>query len=188
MLEQASGLCVMTRTYVLTGMPGAGKEEFVKVALERGFKVVRMGDVVREEASRRSLVMTDRGIGGFASSERQEHGPGIWAVRCLPYIKDQDTVIDGSRSTFELDVFRNALGGRMRLVAIHASPALRFERLKQRNRSDAPRSEEEFRQRDEREMGWGLGNLIAQADLVIMNEGTLDEFHGKVAEELDWPW
>jgi len=159
----------MTRLYVLTGMPGAGKEEFVRVALENGFKVIRMGDVVREEAIRQEISMTDKGVGRFASEEREKHGPGIWAVRCLPRVEGQDTVIDGSRSTYELEVFRKHLGSKMRLVAIHASPSLRFERLKKRNRSDAPCTMEEFQQRDEREMGWGLGNLIAQADLVIMN-------------------
>lgn len=178
----------MARVYILTGMPGAGKEEFVRVALERGFNVIRMGDVVRSEAIRRGIALTDQEVGGFASAERKEHGPGIWAVRCLPYLEGRDTVIDGSRSTYELDVFRQALGSGVRLVAIHASPSLRFERLRRRNRSDAPPTEEAFRQRDEREMGWGLGNLIAQADLVIPNEGTLEEFHRRVGEELDRAW
>ena len=178
----------MARIYVLTGMPGAGKEEFVRVALERGYQVVRMGDVVRQEAAARGLVMSDQEIGGFASAERREHGPGIWAVRCVPMIGDRDTVIDGSRSPYELEVFRKELGRKMRLVAIHASPSERYVRLMRRDRHDAPRSEEEFRQRDERELSWGLGDLIAQADLMIENEGTLDEFHRNVAEELDGPW
>jgi len=183
-----SWLAAMTRVYILTGMPGAGKEEFVRVALGRGFRVVRMGDVVRAEATRRGLAMTDQEVGGFASAERREHGPGIWAERCLPFLEGRDTVIDGSRSTYELEVFRRALGSNVRLVAIHASPALRFERLKRRNRSDAPPTEEAFRLRDERELGWGLGSLIAQADVVITNEGTLEEFHQKVREELDRAW
>lgn len=178
----------MARIYVLTGMPGAGKEEFVRVALERGYQVVRMGDVVRQEAAARGLVMSDQEIGGFASAERRENGPGIWAVRCVPMIGDRDTVIDGSRSPYELEVFRKELGRKMRLVAIHTSPSERYVRLMRRDRHDAPRSEEDFRQRDERELGWGLGDLIAQADLMIENEGTLDEFHRKVAEELDGPW
>lgn len=178
----------MARIYVVTGMPGAGKEEFVKVALKRGFNIVRMGDVVRQEAAARGLVMTDKEVGGFASAEREKHGPGIWAIRCIPFIGGQDTVIDGSRSVHELEVFWNELGGKMRLVAIHASPSLRFERLRRRNRSDAPRTEEEFRHRDERELGWGLGDLIAQADIVIENEGTLSEFYDKVEEVLDRPW
>lgn len=166
-------------------MPGAGKEEFVKVAMKRGFNIVRMGDVVRREAAARGLVMSDKEVGGFASAERERHGPGIWAVRCISLIGDKDTVIDGSRSVHELEVFRRELGSNMRLIAIHASPSLRFERLKRRNRFDAPRTEEEFRQRDEREIGWGIGELISRADIVIENEGTLEEFYGKVEEVLD---
>ncbi len=66
----------MSKVFVLTGMPGAGKEEFVKVAQQDGYSVIRMGDVVRLEAEKRKVAMDDRGVGGFASSERQAHGPG----------------------------------------------------------------------------------------------------------------
>ncbi len=37
----------------VTGMPGCGKEEVARIAERMGFSVVRMGDVVREEAARR---------------------------------------------------------------------------------------------------------------------------------------
>jgi dephospho-CoA kinase len=33
-----------------------------------------------------------------------------------------------------------------------------------------------------------LGDLIAQADIVIENEGTLSEFYDKVEEVLDRTW
>ncbi len=36
------------RLVVVTGMPGAGKEELLNVAVSLGFPFVRMGDVVRE--------------------------------------------------------------------------------------------------------------------------------------------
>jgi predicted ATPase len=68
---------LLTKVIVLTGMPGAGKEEFVRVALEAGYGVLRMGDVVREEAGRRGTAMDDHGVGGFANLERQGHGPGV---------------------------------------------------------------------------------------------------------------
>lgn len=178
----------MARVYILTGMPGAGKEEFVKVAVEQGYRVVRMGDVVRQEAIRRNVNMDDRGVGGFASEERRIEGAGIWAHRCIPLLEDHDFVIDGSRSVHELEVFRGELGDRVRLVAIYASPEKRFERLKRRNRSDAPQTWEAFRERDAREIGWGLGELIDRADIVLTNEGALEEFHAKVREELGRPW
>jgi dephospho-CoA kinase len=41
-----------------------------------------------------------------------------------------------------------------------------------------------FIQRDERELGWGIGEVIAMADLMIINEGSIDEFREKVEEIL----
>ena len=68
---------------VIAGMPGAGKEELVSVAMSRGYQVVRMGDVVREFASRSSIEVGDKGVGGFANEERQKFGYDVWAKRCL---------------------------------------------------------------------------------------------------------
>jgi dephospho-CoA kinase len=174
----------MNKVLVVTGMPGAGKEEFVKVAQRKGYAIIRMGDVVRQEAERQGVIMDDKGIGGFATSERQVHGPEIWARRCLDMLGPGPTVIDGSRSLREMKAFRSALGEDTALVAVHSSPAVRFERLRKRNRSDAPRSIQEFADRDERELGWGLGSLIAMADIMLVNEGTLEEFHALVDKEL----
>ncbi len=178
----------MSRVLVVTGMPGAGKEEFVRVAQLNGYAVVRMGDVVRQEADRRGVVMDDRGIGGFASSERQAHGADVWAHRCLSILGPGPTVIDGSRSLMEMKAFRSALGAGIRLVAVHSSPAVRFDRLQRRDRSDAPRDLREFEERDERELGWGLGSLIALADSMLVNEGTLEDFQALVEKELGRPW
>lgn len=178
----------MTKVIVLTGMPGAGKEEFVKVALEAGYAVLRMGDVVRGEAERRGTAMDDHGVGGFANLERQVHGPGIWAERCLKVLGKGDTVIDGSRSLAELDVFRRSLGGDLRLVAIHSSPDHRFVRLQRRARYDAPHDQEAFRERDMRELGWGLGSLIAMADIMLVNDDTLERFRELATKELKRPW
>jgi len=161
---------------VIAGMPGAGKEEFVHVALSQDYDVVRMGDVVRAEAAKQGIRKDDQGVGGFANSERQIHGYEVWAKRCVPFVQTDKTIIDGSRGIEELMVFRQAFGEDALLVAIHSSPRSRYPRLMARNRADAPRSWEEFQDRDRRELGWGLGSLIAVADFMLVNEGTLEEF------------
>ncbi len=171
--------------YILTGMPGSGKEEFVETAREKGFKVVSMGDVVREEASKRGINPDDKGIGGFAHSERQTHGYGIWAERTLAHIGDQHTLISGCRGWSEVEIFKRSLGDKAIVIALHSSPKTRFERLMKRGRSDAPKTLEEFRTRDERELSWGLGSLIALADVMIVNEGLLDDLKKKVEETLE---
>ena len=79
----------------VTGMPGCGKEEVLVVAKDLGFSVVRMGDVVREEAKRRGLPITDAAVGGMAHTEREAHGFGIWAERTLPRIHGERVVVEG---------------------------------------------------------------------------------------------
>src|SRR5207253_10786942 len=98
-------------------MPGCGKEEVLVVAKDLGFAIVRMGDVVREEAQRRGLPMTDAAVGGIAHAERESHGFGIWAGRTLPRIHAERVVVDGRRGRSELEVSRMAVGGALVVVA-----------------------------------------------------------------------
>jgi len=173
------------RVVVLAGMPGSGKEEFVLVARSLGYDVVRMGDVVRAEATKRGVQNSDKGVGGFANAERQAHGYDVWAKRCLPYVQEQRTVIDGSRGLEELEVFRQAFGDEVKLVAIHSPRKQRYQRLIQRGREDAPKSWEEFLERDRRELSWGLGSLIAMADTMLVNQGGLEDFKRRAKEYLE---
>src|SRR5206468_11240710 len=76
-------LPTLVKVLCVTGMPGCGKEEFIRVATERGFPVVRMGDTVREEAARKGVGASDEAIGGFAHAERERLGYGIWAERTI---------------------------------------------------------------------------------------------------------
>lgn len=154
------------------------------VAVDKGFDVVRMGDVVRAEAKRQGIGDSDKGIGGFANDERQKHGYDIWAKRAVEHVKNDRTIIDGSRGLMELAIYRQRFNDVLS-IAIHSSPATRFPRLMARGRTDAPRTWEEFTARDERELGWGLGSLIAMADLMIVNEGTLDNFKAMCCKAID---
>jgi dephospho-CoA kinase len=67
-------------------------------------------------------------------------------------------------------------------VAVHASPRTRCERLISRGRSDDPKNWEEFVERDSRELSVGIGNVIALAEEMLVNEASIDDL--KVASEL----
>jgi len=159
---------------ILAGMPGAGKEELVSVAVKMGYQVRRMGDVVRSYAAEAGVPAAE--VGSFAHAERQRHGYDIWARRIVPLVGSGGTVIDGCRGMSEVRVFREAFGPQARLMAVHSAPSTRYPRLIGRGRSDAPRDLEEVEERDRRELGWGLGETIALAEVMLVNEGTLEEF------------
>lgn len=87
-------------------------------------------------------------------------------------------------SLAELQLFKEKFGSDLVLVAIDAPTEQRFERLQKRNRSDAPQSREEFQERDLREIGWGLAELIKSADKILINNGSLESFYEQVRKEL----
>ena len=169
----------------VTGMPGCGKDEVLAVAHDLGFSIVRMGDVVREEAQRRDLPITDAAVGGMAHAERMAHGYGIWAERTLPRIHEERVLVDGLRGQAEIAVFRKAFGEALVVIAVHASPKTRYERMQRRRRADDIASFEAFEARDLRELGWGLGDVIATADFMLVNEGALDEFRRQARAALE---
>lgn len=166
------------KAILVVGMPGSGKEEFARRAANAKIPVVRMGDVVRDEATKNGMVLSDVNVGSFAQSEREKHGPGIWAERTIRRMTASLTVIDGIRSHDEVNTFRNALGKDIAVVGIYASAGTRFKRLTTRRRKDAPLTTEAFDMRDQRELGWGLGMVFALCDFLLPNEGTLEELRG----------
>jgi len=175
----------MGRVICVTGMAGCGKEEFVKVAEERGLPIIRMGDIVREEAKRRGLKFSDESVGGMAHEERVKHGFGVWAERTIPRVKEAVTIIDGIRGREEVEVFRRTFGDRLVVVAIHASPRTRYARILKRGRGDDVISQAEFQRREERELGWGLAEVIATADHMVVNEDGLEALRAQCSKVLD---
>jgi len=167
---------------IITGMPGSGKDEFVKVAREFGFVDVHMGDTVKKFALLANVPMTDSDIGKFATSERMTKGMDIWARRTSESIKDPDrTVVDGLRNDEELAYFRQRFNN-VKVVAIYTNREDRFKRILKRGRVDDVKTEPEFQERDNRELTWGIGRTISLSDYMIVNDRTLEEFKQDVRE------
>jgi len=170
----------------VAGMPGAGKATVREIVQEMGYPAVVMGDEIRDEAKRRKLKPTPENLGILMLKLREEEGPAAVAKRCIPKMEKAEgkvVVVEGIRSLHEVEEFKNRVPNSS-LIAIHASPETRFRRLFQRKRSDDPKSWETFMERDQRELGVGLGSVIATADHVIVNEGTKAQLKRKTREVL----
>ena len=165
----------------LTGLPCAGKTEFVELARKRNFVVHRMGDAVWNYVRNKNLELNNENVARIASEERERCGKGIWAERTLLCIKNrnENIVIDGIRNIEEVEIFKKNLPGFV-LVAIHSSLKTRFQRIIKRGRVDDVKSEKAFHERDKRELSWGIEKVIASADFVIVNEGSIEEFRKEV--------
>lgn len=178
------------RVIATVGLAGSGKGEFATVAEERGVPVVTMGDVIRAECRERGLDPAEH-HGEVASALREENGPTAIAEASLPHIeaaleKSDTVVVDGIRSDAEVEVFDERFGGSFTLVGIEAPFEVRKARIDDRGRDDVENGED-LADRDERELGFGLGAALECADVTIDNTDTLEAFrervHGVLSDE-----
>jgi dephospho-CoA kinase len=170
----------------LAGMPGSGKSVVVDTAREMGYDIVVMGDVIRQETAKRGLELTPQNVGKVMLQLRQEEGNAVIAKRCIPKIEAQASgkvLVDGLRSLYEADIFKDHFA-QFSLVAVHASPETRFNRLSNRRRSDDPAEWAVFRERDMRELSVGLGTVIAMAEQMVVNDDSFEQVKAKAKESL----
>ena len=158
-------------------MPGSGKSTVVSTLKTKGIEALNLGDGVRAEAKRRNLEPSGDNLGKLMLELREKNGPGAIAALLTEPIKNSQSkviVVDGVRSTAEIEVLKNV--GSVKLLSIEASANTRYKFLSARGRSDDPETREKFEERDNRELGVGIGESIAIADETIVNSNiTLDE-------------
>lgn len=164
-------------------MPGAGKGVTSSIARKLNMHVIRMGDVIRSEAEERG-----EEAGKVAVELRREYGEYIIAQRCVELIKklekESETkegsyLIEGIRSPYEVQLFKEKFP-QFKVIAIHSNPETRFNRLKRRMRNDDSRKKSEFEKRDQRELNFGIGQVIATADYMVVNQGSIKKLKNNI--------
>lgn len=184
-MYRTEGFTIINKVIIgITGMPGAGKGVFRRTIQRLGYPFVIMGDEVREEVKRRELKPTPENLAETMLNLRKIEGSAAIAKRCILKLKNQPrqvVFIDGIRSLNEVEEFKKHFPMFI-LITIHASPKTRYQRLVRRRRSDDPTDWDTFMERDLRELGIGMGDVISVADYMIVNEGTIRQLKQKTLQ------
>lgn len=163
----------------VTGLPASGKAVFAEVSKSIGYTSVVMGDIIREECQKRGLEVNRTNSNKVMVELRKDKGDDVVALMTLERVErlynqgKRKIIIDGLRSVTEADIFRKKFK-HFEIVAIHASPRQRLERVKLRGRFDDATGMSSFLQRDKVELSVGIGDLIALADYMIDSPDGLD--------------
>lgn len=169
-------------------MPCSGKTEAVEIAKAMDIPVIRMGDMVWEEVKNRGLELNDQNVGNIANIMREKHGKDVWAKRTIERIKSlniiNNIVVDGIRNVEEVNLFKVELSNNFVIIAIIASEKIRKKRALLRQRKDDSSDIRDIDERDKREIRWGLDRVISSADILILNESSIDEFRNEVKKVL----
>ncbi len=170
----------------ISGLPGSGKSLVSEIAIKRGAVIVSMGDIIREEAKKRGESTKET-----AQKLREEFGQYIVSELTIKKVKklqeedpESKIIVEGIRSPHEVDMFKENFEDFI-ILSIFANPSLRFERLKLRMREDDSTDYAEFKNRDQMELNFGIGDVISLSDKIIINESDLESYINKINEFLD---
>ena len=170
----------------ISGLPGSGKSLVSEIAIKRGAVTVSMRDIIREEAKKRGESTKET-----AQKLREEFGQYIVSELTIKKVKklqeedpESKIIVEGIRSPHEVDMFKENFEDFI-ILSIFANPSLRFERLKLRMREDDSTDYAEFKNRDQMELDFGIGDVISLSDKIIINESDLESYINKINEFLD---
>ena len=170
----------------VAGRNAAGKGAALAYLAGRGFRVLSLSDVLRDELARAGVEETRERMIAFGREFREREGPAALATRVLEQIEaGRDCAIDSIRHPAEVDTLAQG-AEHFRLLWIDAEPALRFERMRARGRPGDPESFEVFRELEARELRGerpGDQHLLAveaAAHDRVPNDGAVDELEARL--------
>jgi dephospho-CoA kinase len=164
----------------VTGLPSSGKGVFGEIAKKYGFKLIVMGDVIRDECKRRGLPINRESSDKVMVELRKEKGENAVAIIVIDWIleaiknKKNLILVDGIRSLIEVSTFKTHFPNFI-VIGIHANTKTRLKRAMSRKREDDAFSKEAFEKRDQLELQIGIGDVIARADVLISSNYSLEK-------------
>ena len=174
------------RVMGISGLPGSGKSFVSEIATQKGAMIVSMGDIIREEAKKRGESTKET-----AQNLRKEHGEYIVAELTVKKIKEirkegfsSSIIVEGIRSPYEVNMFKENFEDFI-ILSVFANPDIRFQRIKSRKREDDTTDYETFVSRDQRELDFGIGDVISLSNKIIINESDLDTYLEEINKFLE---
>jgi dephospho-CoA kinase len=177
------------KVVAIVGMVGSGKSEVSRLFRDRGFAVVRFGEITDAVLKKQGLLLNEENERPVRERLRQEHGMYAYAKLSVPRIdaalKTSNVVVDGLYSWEEYTFLREYYGDRLILVAVWTSPRERYARLS--GRKIRPLTPAEAASRDRAEIeNIDKGGPICMADYTILNDGSMKDLKKQVERIVTW--
>ena len=177
----------------ITGTLGAGKGTVVEYLVEKkGFIHYSVREYLVEIIKERGLEVNRDIMTNIANELRTNNNPAFVVQELYERasILGKDSVIESIRTPGEIMFLKQQ--GNFILLAVDADSKLRFERISQRKSSTDSVDFETFIANENREMSTtdpnkqNLKRCIEMADVLLLNNDTIDELHHQLEEKLNF--
>jgi dephospho-CoA kinase len=176
--------------FAVVGLAGTGKSSVVQILCDvLPAPIVYFGGVVVSEVQRRGQEVTEPTERRVREELRQRLGMSAIAQLAIDDIETKlagqdEIVIDGLYSYAEYELLQDRYPEMVSLIAVHATKALREERLA--HRPNRPLTPAEIHSRDLREVRTlDKATAIALADHHLINNSTLSDLRDQVIKTVD---
>lgn len=171
----------------LTGTNGSGKDTIADYLKEKGFTFYSLSEGIRDSLRAQGKECSRENCIAEGNRLRTEFGPGALGIRVAEKIQknnEENVAVVSVRNVKEIEAIK-ALPSCI-MVFVDAPIEDRFARISKRGEERDQETFEEFKRKEEIEMQGTdahvqqLGMCKAAADVVIMNDGTLEDLYQKV--------
>jgi dephospho-CoA kinase len=187
----------MNRIVCISGLCGAGKSVVSDYFIQSGFAYIRFGQLTMDELKKRNLPICEENERAIREELREKYGMAAYAILNLPKLDEMiltgNVIADGLYSFGEYKVLKEHFGDRLAVIAVYASPEIRYARLASRKLDpldktgrNRPLTRDEAISRDYREIEKSdKGGPIAMADYTIINNQDFASLEKQVKEILN---
>ncbi|MDD4271382.1 MAG: AAA family ATPase [Patescibacteria group bacterium] len=177
----------MTDKKIILGLTGeicAGKGTIVKYLAEKhGAASYRFSTMLRDLLNRIYVPVSRENLQNISTFIRQNFGEDIMAKVIAEDVKNDKNniiIVDGVRRLADIKYLKEIPG--FKLARITAEPETRFKRLilRKENPGDETKTYEEFLADHKKEADAQVPIVMAQADLEISNNGSLEDLYKQV--------
>lgn len=173
----------------VVGPIASGKGTVAKILEEKGYKFYSLSNILKDEIRRRGLEVSRYTCNMVSNDMRLSQGADVLARKTVEIIEEQSpelAVVDAIRNPLEIELLKQQFN--IYIIGVVTDQKRRFDLFISREKLSDVRTWEQFKDLDDREMEQEgeykqqIKACLEFADVVIENNGTIDELRRQVEE------
>jgi len=172
----------------LTGPNASGKGEAARFLESKGFSYHSLSDILRDEARRSGIEPLRENLIKLGNELRRRNRASFLAEETIKRLAPaQNHIVDSIRNPAEVGALKRL--DDFILIGVDAPVERRFKRGLDRKRPGDAQTLDDFIEKEKKEnkndsQNQQLKKCLQLADIVIINDSTLEEFHKKIDEAI----